>query len=468
MIPMKKTHLTTTATIPSANNPTTPSSICTEVFLNGDSSKHNGSKDDKHIMNVDIYRQKPEKTDDPSSATMTPLSPSSPPPTQTTTPPTMPENIISDTFTSLSVKKEKGSTWVPPTKATSTSTTTIGDVTKKAGSAPPLSPAAYPPALTDNYEITASAIGIDSKPSTKVSYSPPQQLLDCLGMTDDMDTLKNVAKKSEIFLSPAAYPPEPAPAYTSQSSESSAAYPPDSTSITNIEDSIVKNPKTPEKCSRNEIEEKSDRTSHDQDPVSTYSSDNVFTFQHEGETCYCIGLEKNQKLVFIGYALIGALYGSIEMCGATISATMDLPSRLKHFFHMSQYVSFFPTFSSRASGLTVIQSTCYEKVLTRAPSVTMNSTFDNLTELLGSFEERWERFESIVIVKSLDWCGVDQLEQVMPSLKNLFRLGSKHAYVINDGPFYDDIVGFQPIINVTPEVKTLQNQPPGKSVLIVL
>ncbi|ORZ08728.1 hypothetical protein BCR42DRAFT_335307 [Absidia repens] len=125
---------------------------------------------------------------------------------------------------------------------------------------------------------------------------------------------------------------------------------------------------------------------------------------------------------------------------------------------MSQYVSFFPTFSSRASGLTVIQSTCYEKVATRAPSVTMNSTFDNLTELLGAFDERWERFESIVVVKSLDWCGVDQLEQVMPSLKNQFRLGTKHAYVINDGPFYDDITGFQPIINVTPEVKALQNQ----------
>ncbi|ORZ19859.1 hypothetical protein BCR42DRAFT_225280 [Absidia repens] len=212
---------------------------------------------------------------------------------------------------------------------------------------------------------------------------------------------------------------------------------------------------------RRKEEEGSMETNKLLDPysVSTYSPENAIPFEHEGETYFCIGFEKGQQLVFLGYSLIGTLFGSIDIGGATITSSHDIPTQLNKTLEPSHTVSFFPTFSPRTSALTVVRSIPYEKTAIVSPSPTLTSTYSDLNPLLESFMPRWDTLESIIIVKNMEWCGVEQLEIINPSLRNLFRLDNKKDFVLNDGPLYEDMAGFQPITKVTPEVRAMKIEP---------
>ncbi|KAI8331337.1 Pre-mRNA cleavage complex II protein Clp1-domain-containing protein [Chlamydoabsidia padenii] len=190
--------------------------------------------------------------------------------------------------------------------------------------------------------------------------------------------------------------------------------------------------------------------------VSTYSPENVIAFEHDGETCYCIGFEKDQQLVFIGYALVGALYGSIDIGGATISSQQDISSTRPD--NNQHTVSFFPVFSPRTSALMVVRSIPHES--TSAKSCTeLDSIFSDLGSVLEPFKSRMDKFESMVVIKSLEWCGADQLEAILPTFRNLFRLGNKNDLELNATSSYGSIAGFQPIVKVTPEVRSLKIEP---------
>jgi hypothetical protein len=139
--------------------------------------------------------------------------------------------------------------------------------------------------------------------------------------------------------------------------------------------------------------------------------------------------------VFIGYALIGAIFGSVDIGGATISSPINHPDE-------PAPVPFFPVFSPRTSALMVVRSIPHEPSATTS---TFDSTFSDLATVLEPFKSKWATFESAVVVKSLEWCGADQLETILPSFRNLFRLGTKYSYELNNGDFYKPMVGFQPV-----------------------
>lgn len=143
--------------------------------------------------------------------------------------------------------------------------------------------------------------------------------------------------------------------------------------------------------------------------------------------------------MFIGYALIGAIFGSVDIGGATISSPINHPDEPTT---TTTTVPFFPVFSPRTSALMVVRSIPHEPSSTTS---SFDSTFSDLATVLEPFKSKWATFESAVVVKSLEWCGADQLEMILPTFRNLFRLGNKHAYKLNDGDFYKPMVGFQPV-----------------------
>lgn len=134
--------------------------------------------------------------------------------------------------------------------------------------------------------------------------------------------------------------------------------------------------------------------------------------------------------MFIGHALIGSLTGSVDMNGATISSHLSQPDD-----DTPHTLSFFPVFSPRTSPLMVVRSIPYETSTCKS-SATLDSTFTDLGTVLEPLKSRWDTFESVVVIKSLEWCGADQLETILPAFRNLFCLKDADD---------SDIKGFQPV-----------------------
>ncbi|KAI8081711.1 uncharacterized protein BX664DRAFT_268941, partial [Halteromyces radiatus] len=120
-------------------------------------------------------------------------------------------------------------------------------------------------------------------------------------------------------------------------------------------------------------------------------------------------------------------------------------------------VSFFPVFSPKSAALMTVQSIAYERTMVTSPSTTFDSTFSDLGNILEPLRSSWNSFESVIIVKDLSWCGIEDLQKVLPSFKTIFKFDNA-TYRLNDGPFYEDMPGFNPIVKTTPAVKALKIQ----------
>ncbi|KAI9300575.1 hypothetical protein BJ944DRAFT_188094 [Cunninghamella echinulata] len=214
----------------------------------------------------------------------------------------------------------------------------------------------------------------------------------------------------------------------------------------------------------------------DPESVSTFKSVNVKHFKHKGEKCVCIGLKKSEELVFVGYALIGTLFGSVIINGAIISSKENKPSTLNQSLEPWETVSLYPVFSPRTSSLMRVQSIPYEKTLIpSSSSASFDITFYDVGQLMKLFESNWQEFESVIIVKNLEWCGMNDLQDTFSIFGNLYEISNnKPNYFKRKDKFKTDrhhhdstatLPNFIPITKTTNGARAIQIQPSWSSAL---
>lgn len=129
--------------------------------------------------------------------------------------------------------------------------------------------------------------------------------------------------------------------------------------------------------------------------------------------------------MFVGYALIGTLFGSVVINGAIISSKENKPSTLNQSLEPWETVSLYPVFSPRTSSLMRVQSIPYEKTLIpSSSSASFDITFYDVGQLMKLFESNWQEFESVIIVKNLEWCGMNDLQDTFSIFGNLYEISN--------------------------------------------
>ncbi|KAG0164071.1 Polynucleotide 5'-hydroxyl-kinase grc3 [Apophysomyces sp. BC1034] len=183
------------------------------------------------------------------------------------------------------------------------------------------------------------------------------------------------------------------------------------------------------------------------DSVSRFTptESNVMSFTKDEETYLCIGLQKDESLVFVGQALVAPLFGAVSVLGAVLSSGNPVPSSLPS----SASVSFHPIFSPRTHALLVIEPARHDSVEPRQTLV--SESFDD-AGFLEPMKKHLSKFQAIFVVKGLQWCDIDDVEDVVPLFKDIFRPNKQGK--TNEA--IHSIAGFQPILEVSHGVKAMK------------
>jgi len=100
-------------------------------------------------------------------------------------------------------------------------------------------------------------------------------------------------------------------------------------------------------------------------------------------------------------------------------------------------ISFYPAFSPKSHGLLVIESLHNTLKTFLPPKISESSDIeenkdleDDLFNLIKSVRLSYESFNTLIVLKRMDWCGITEIEKQMPSFKNLFTMDKKEIVIL--------------------------------------
>ncbi|KAI7852225.1 hypothetical protein BDC45DRAFT_550534 [Circinella umbellata] len=180
------------------------------------------------------------------------------------------------------------------------------------------------------------------------------------------------------------------------------------------------------------------------------SEKNVQSVIVDEEPCLIIGLKPDEKIVFAGKALIAPLSGSISIMGSILQ-----PSSPNH-------IDLYPTYSPRTHSLLVIQSiTDNDKDTIQRKSNIRISTDDSIKSTVNNMRDA-ERLSSLFLVMGMQWCGLDDMEDLAEVPRGIFQLkttNDEQQQHENEHKQHfammDSIPGFQPLFSLVSDIKAM-------------
>ncbi|KAI9489835.1 hypothetical protein BDB00DRAFT_840921 [Zychaea mexicana] len=293
-------------------------------------------------------------------------------------------------------------------------------------------PAGSPSPMSAIAARKAAAVASLSSTSSSSTATPTTDIV------EKTDTTATVTTTTTQVIRNAITPPEAAPdrESTSTSLNSSKGHKqqlPSSTSPINDESSFAYKP----------FRRRDPRIAlTDSNLVSAFTPSEAnmrkFTLKNVDETCLMVGLQKNEKIVFAGKALLAPLSGAVSILGFTLQ-----PSSTDH-------IGFYPAFSPKTHSLLDIRPVDGSNVVQRKSTlcVPMDDAVKTALEDMDA-----QTFESVFLVMDMLWCGLDDIEDLAEVPRGIFelRMNSEHPTMTA----LDSIPGFQPLFSIVPDVKAM-------------
>lgn len=210
----------------------------------------------------------------------------------------------------------------------------------------------------------------------------------------------------------------------------------------------------------------------DRNVISTFTpnSSNIFTLNDKKSNLCILGLKKGEKICFKGVIEVASIYGSFSIFGHVVSANETVSQLFNKNVSQENFeknlkscinnISFYPAFSPKSHGLLVIESLHNTLKTFLPPKISESSDIeenkdleDDLFNLIKSVRLSYESFNTLIVLKRMDWCGITEIEKQMPSFKNLFTMDKKEITdetkkIINNNininfyPLYKTYVGY--------------------------
>ncbi|KAH8549105.1 hypothetical protein BGW37DRAFT_503583 [Umbelopsis sp. PMI_123] len=198
--------------------------------------------------------------------------------------------------------------------------------------------------------------------------------------------------------------------------------------------------------------------------ISAFSptSTNVFKVgSNSNDEILIIGLKKDENIIFQGQALFAPLLGSFSAIGALFGSDDPVPNNMRDF-KCPDIVGFVPMFSPKTHSLICIEPTQsrINTQLYQHKAIPQKLPFPigkQITSALMSFQNSPGKFSTILAVKNLSQSGIVDVERILPLFKGVFNV--EDAKTKSDDPAIQAInalPGFCPILEPTPNVKTMQ------------
>ncbi|KAI7878660.1 hypothetical protein K492DRAFT_164701 [Lichtheimia hyalospora FSU 10163] len=172
----------------------------------------------------------------------------------------------------------------------------------------------------------------------------------------------------------------------------------------------------------------------DKDTISIFepSSENVVMFKDNDEEYLALGLQEKESIVFVGKALVAVYHGAVRIMGNTLAAE-------------SEHLNFYPVFSFRTHALLRIEPTTQiDNVPTRTTDIQ-----EDRQPFVNAFQ-KLEHFAAVIVIRTMEWCGFDDLERVYGAHKDMARINGYYGHRL-----MPRITGFYPIFVPMHGVKSL-------------
>lgn len=131
------------------------------------------------------------------------------------------------------------------------------------------------------------------------------------------------------------------------------------------------------------------------------------------------------------------LFGAVTVLGAVLSSGNKVSSGLSS----SADLNFYPVFSPRTHALLVIEPTCQNAAEPRQALI--NESLSNL-DILGIMKKHLSEFEAVFIVKTMQWCEIYEVENIVPLFKDIFPTNKQE----NPNSPIHAIAGFEPVRSI--------------------
>ncbi|ORX49701.1 hypothetical protein BCR36DRAFT_353398 [Piromyces finnis] len=182
----------------------------------------------------------------------------------------------------------------------------------------------------------------------------------------------------------------------------------------------------------------------DKNVISTFTpnNSNVFYSNKKNSNLSIIGLKKGEKICFKGVVAVACIYGSFSIYGHVVSSNSSISQLFNKNITQENFentlkscinnIAFYPAFSPKSHGLLVIES-LHNSLKTFLPPKVPEFTEQEdtkeleteLYDLIKSVRLSYDRFDTLVVLKTMEWCNISDIEKQMPSFKYLFNMNKK-------------------------------------------
>ncbi|KAL1936234.1 hypothetical protein VTP01DRAFT_368 [Rhizomucor pusillus] len=166
----------------------------------------------------------------------------------------------------------------------------------------------------------------------------------------------------------------------------------------------------------------------------TPSTENVLSFTIDDDPCLCIGLKKDESIVFDGMVLVAPFSGAVSIMGAKLDA-----------YPQQKVLNFFPVFSPRTHALLRIKPAASVGQTQHRKSTMQQPLDEDLFEMIQRFSQR--PFDAVIVLRDLSWCGLDNIHdiQFFSSSSRIFGKEEKNVEeTINSIPLFNPVLSLQP------------------------
>ncbi|OUM59075.1 hypothetical protein PIROE2DRAFT_15487 [Piromyces sp. E2] len=182
----------------------------------------------------------------------------------------------------------------------------------------------------------------------------------------------------------------------------------------------------------------------DKNVISTFTpnNSNVFYSNNKNSNICILGLKKGEKICFKGVVAVASIYGSFSIYGHVVSAHTSISQLFNKNITQDKFesslkscinnIGFYPAFSPKSHGLLVIES-LHNSLKTFLPPkvpefVEQENTKElevELCELIKSVRLSYDLFDTLVVLKTMEWCNISDIEKQMSSFRYLFNMNKK-------------------------------------------